>query len=189
MNSPHPLPQRRARQSITNPNLNAQYLDDPRDSVEESQESDSLSPEPVVVHMHRVRATDIDRVGGHYLDRTEQKEMSDGNGDEEETSDDGMSELDHLTVNEDAEMAKDRQIERLQHRVQDMSAQMLALLENVEELKVRNEDLEASKVSLLTHTAKAMDECRNTVRRLNQQNLYLMGLLSAASAATQSAGR
>merc|ERR1719295_1773834 len=101
-------------------------------------------------------------------------EFQDG---EEETSDDGTVTFDERKESEDL---KDRQIERLQLELKHMSAQMIALMESVEELRSQNEHLEASKVNLITTTAKAMDECRNTVRDLSRQNLHLLQLLSSS---------
>ena len=172
------------------------------DSVQESQESDSLSPEHTVDAVHSVHTVDavdtVDAVHGNeyamgYMvgndgNESVSDEHPDGHrnaveleygdhhrihrrdGDEEETSDDDGPEM---------ERAKDRQIERLQLRLKHMSAQMIALMQSVEEMRERNEDLEASKVSLITNTAKAMDDCRNTVRRLNQQNRDLLRLLDS----------
>merc|ERR1712087_1101472 len=69
------------------------------------------------------------------------------------------------------EPSKDRLIERLQLQLRQKEAEGVAL-------RQRNEDLEASKLRLITSTAMAMDDCRETVRRLSRQNLKLRLLLN-----------
>merc|ERR1712079_656700 len=135
-------------------------------SLSESQESDSLSP-------HQQHIIDSHIPSNPLNQHIEFKD------DEEETSDDGTVDGDDHELKE-TEDFKDRQIERLQFELKHMSAQMMALMESVKELSSQNEDLEISKVNLVSTTAKAMDECRNTVRDLNRQNLHLLRLLNEA---------
>jgi len=158
--------------------VRARPMTNRRDSVAESQESDSLSPQHVVRGDDPLYAMEhIDENDENEEDRNVMEynhEFQDG---EEETSDDGTVTFDERKESEDL---KDRQIERLQLELKHMSAQMIALMESVEELRSQNEHLEASKVNLITTTAKAMDECRNTVRDLSRQNLHLLQLLSSS---------
>lgn len=154
------------------------HFEDGGDSVEESRDSDSLSPEHEVDAVHTNECTAGYMAGNDGTEMIENEHLyGHRNGDEmeyeEETSDDDAVGMLRVNAGNDRlRVDKDREIERLQLRLKQMSAAMVALRE-------RNDDLEASKVSLITNTAKAMDDCRNTVRRLNQQNLDLLRLLDS----------
>jgi len=62
----------------------------------------------------------------------------------------------------------------MEDRLEAMGAKMEALNLQVRQLTQNNIDLEASKLSLLSNTANALNEYRDTVRKLNRQNATLV---------------
>lgn len=70
-------------------------------------------------------------------------------------------------------------------RLEAMSAKMEALNLQVRQLTQKNEELEASKLSLLSNTANALNEYRDTVRKLNRQNATLVRWATSQSQSTR----
>eukprot|EP01083_Nonionella_stella_P170466 580158_1 len=62
----------------------------------------------------------------------------------------------------------------MEMQLSDMNDKILKLMKNIRELKDKNSDLERSKLDLITNTAHAMNQYRDTIRKLNQQNNRLL---------------
>jgi len=62
----------------------------------------------------------------------------------------------------------------MEHRLVAMDAKMAELNGQIRQLTQKNLDLEASKLRLLSNTANALNQYRDTVRKLNQQNATLV---------------
>lgn len=76
-----------------------------------------------------------------------------------------------MTVNA---TANDTKLMEMELRLNNLSEKILGLMERIQELTDRNQYLELSKLELITNTSNAMNDYRETVKRLNKQNSILI---------------
>ena len=82
----------------------------------------------------------------------------------------GMDEVENIITRQ--------RVQEMECKLSSLSHRMLGLMERVELLTDRNQQLEISKLELIANTADAMNEYRETVRGLNLQNQRLADRLS-----------
>eukprot|EP00483_Globobulimina_turgida_P001030 UN01032 len=69
---------------------------------------------------------------------------------------------------------KDMQLIVMEAQLNDLNEKVLDLMTIIKELKDRNKYLITSKLELINNTSDAMNECRNTINKLNKQNTILL---------------
>ena len=76
-----------------------------------------------------------------------------------------------ITVNA---KANDKKLKQMESRLNTLGEKMLGLMERIQDLTDRNQQLELSKLELITNTSNAMNEYRETIKRLSETNNILL---------------
>ena len=89
----------------------------------------------------------------------------------------GEAENEPMTIRNRNRMSQEDQEMRLivmELKVTDLNEKVLKLMERIRELTDKNNYLELSKMELIMNTSNAMNQYRDTIKKLNQQNMRLM---------------
>ena len=81
-----------------------------------------------------------------------------------------------ITVNA---KANDTRLKEMELRLNNLSEKILGLMERIQDLTDRNQQLELSKLELITNTSTAMNEYRDTIKRLSETNNILLTKIRA----------
>jgi len=88
----------------------------------------------------------------------------------------GEAENEPMTRNRNRMSQEDQEMRLIvmELKVTDLNEKVLKLMERIRELTDKNNYLELSKMELIMNTSNAMNQYRDTIKKLNQQNMRLM---------------
>jgi len=152
-------------------NQAAQFLADPTTDDEEDNGDDDDAGHALPDAHHYVTPGNVVTTNGGDGDGDDDghRYITPGNDDDDGDGGDDYIQLENGRNN----VENERKLQEMEQKLNGFSEKILSLMQRIEELTDRNQQLEISKMELIASTSTAMNEYRNSIRYLSEQNEIL----------------